>query len=79
MVLILVGQSELWENKLKLQRYSAIRHRIDMYCTLPHMDRPETEHYTRSHLNYAGCSQKLFTSKALDFPRCALLIPVSGK
>ena len=66
MALILVGQSELWENKLKLQRYSAIRQRIDMYCTLLHMDRPETEHYIRSHLDYAGCSQELFTSKALD-------------
>ena len=42
MALVLVGQTELWENKLKLQRYAAIRQRIDMYCTLPHLDRSET-------------------------------------
>ena len=35
MAVVLVGQTELWENKLKLQRYAAIRQRIDMYCTLP--------------------------------------------
>lgn len=31
MAVVLVGQTELWENKLKLQRYAAIRQRIDMY------------------------------------------------
>ena len=39
MAVVLVGQTELWENKLKLQRYAAVRQRIDMYCTLPHLDR----------------------------------------
>ena len=48
MALVLVGQTELWENKLKLQRYAAIRQRIDMYCTLPHLDRSETEQYIAS-------------------------------
>ena len=43
MAVVLVGQTELWENKLKLQRYAAVRQRIDMYCTLPHLDRSETE------------------------------------
>ena len=38
MAVVLVGQTELWDNKLKLQRYAAIRQRIDMYCTLPHLD-----------------------------------------
>ncbi|WP_461884752.1 AAA family ATPase [Roseburia intestinalis] len=33
MAVVLVGQTELWENKLKLQRYAAVRQRIDMYCT----------------------------------------------
>ena len=41
MAVVLVGQTELWDNKLKLQRYAAIRQRIDMYCTLPHLDRQE--------------------------------------
>lgn len=49
MAVVLVGQTELWENKLKLQKYSAIRQRIDMYCTLPHLDRAETEKYIASH------------------------------
>ena len=63
MAVVLVGQTELWENKLKLQRYAAIRQRIDMYCTLPHLDRSETEQYIGSH---SGCSQEVFTEKAVD-------------
>ena len=66
MAVVLVGQTELWDNKLKLQKYSAIRQRIDMYCTLPHLDRAETEQYVNSHLEYAGCKQTIFTEKALD-------------
>lgn len=66
MAVVLVGQTELWDCKLKLQRYAAIRQRIDMYCTLPHLDRSETERYIQSHLTYAGCEQVLFTDKALD-------------
>lgn len=66
MAVVLVGQTELWENKLKLQKYSAIRQRIDMYCTLPHLDRAETEKYIASHMSYAGCRQSVFTDKALD-------------
>ena len=56
MAVVLVGQTELWDNKLKLQKYTAIRQRIDMYCTLPHLDRSETEAYIRSHLSYADYS-----------------------
>lgn len=33
MAVVLVGQTELWENKLKLQRYAAVRQR--MICTVP--------------------------------------------
>ena len=66
MALVLVGQTELWENKLKLQRYAAIRQRIDMYCTLPHLDRSEAEQYIASHMDYSGCGQEIFTTKALD-------------
>ncbi len=66
MALILVGQTELWDCKLKKQSYAAIRQRIDMYCTLPHLDRAETEQYIQSHLDYAECQQDIFTSKALD-------------
>lgn len=66
MAVVLVGQTELWENKLKLQRYAAIRQRIDMYCILPHLDRSETEQYIASHMDYSGCAQEVFTTKALD-------------
>ena len=66
MALILVGQTELWDQKLRLQRYAAIRQRIDINCVLPHLDRAETQQYINSHLSYAGCSQELFTDKAVD-------------
>ena len=66
MAIVLVGQTELWENKLKYQRYEAIRQRIEIYCSLPHLDRAETERYIQSHLDYSGCGQEIFTTKALD-------------
>ena len=65
MALVLVGQTELWE-KLKLQRYAAVRQRIDINCVLPHLDRSETELYIQSHLKYAGGLDNMFTDKALD-------------
>ena len=43
MALILVGQTELWEDKLRLRRYAAVRQRIDINCVLPRLDRSETE------------------------------------
>lgn len=66
MALILVGQSELWDDKLRLQRYAAIRQRIDMNCVIQHLDRAEVERYIRSHLEYAGGAVEIFTSKAID-------------
>jgi len=65
MALVLVGQIELWE-KLQLQRYAAVRQRIDINCVLPHLDRADTESYIRSHLSYAGGRVDLFTDKAMD-------------
>ena len=65
MALVLVGQTELWD-KLKLQRYAAVRQRIDINCVLPHLDRSETEQYIRSHLKYAGGRQDLFTDRSMD-------------
>ena len=66
LAVVLVGQTELGDCKLKLQRYAAIRQRIDMYCVLPHLDRAETEAYIMSHMKYAGCVQDIFTAKAID-------------
>ena len=66
MALILVGQTELWDDKLRLRRYAAVRQRIDINCVLPRLDRAETENYIRAHLDYAGCEQELFTPRAID-------------
>lgn len=65
MALILVGQNELWD-KLKLQRYAAIRQRIDIKCELPQFDRSQTEAYMNAHLNYAEGMSDIFTEKAID-------------
>ena len=65
MALVLIGQTELWD-KLRLQRYAAVRQRIDLSCILPHLDRAETECYIQSHLEYAGGRQDIFTDKAVD-------------
>lgn len=66
MSLVLVGQQELWEQKLRLQKYAAIRQRIDMNIVLEKLDRAETGKYIASHLAYAGRKQELFTSGAED-------------
>jgi type II secretory pathway predicted ATPase ExeA len=65
MSLILVGQNELWD-KLKLQRYEAIRQRIDILCDLPPYDRVQTAGYVSSHLVYAAGNVDIFTDSALD-------------
>jgi len=64
MALILVGQTELWEQKLRLQRYAAIRQRIDMNIVLKRLDRSGTGKYMAAHLAYAGIKQDIFTSGA---------------
>jgi len=64
MSLILVGQTELWDQKLRLQRYAAIRQRIDMHIVLQRLDRAETAKYMAAHLAYAGCSREIFTTDA---------------
>ena len=67
MALILVGQSELWDDKLRLKRYTAVRQRIDINCILPHLDRAETEQYIRSHIDYSGYrNSDLFSQRAID-------------
>ena len=66
MSLKLVGQTELWEQKLRLQSYAAIRQRIDMNIVLNRLDRAETGRYIAAHMAYAGVKQDLFTSGAED-------------
>lgn len=65
MALILVGQNELWD-KLKLQRYAAVRQRIDIKCELPQYDRAQTGEYIGAHLHYGGGVTDIFTDKAID-------------
>ena len=73
MSLILVGQTELWDQKLRLQSYAAIRQRIDMNIVLNRLDRAETGKYMAAHMAYAGVKQDLFTSvpkmKSLRYPQ----------
>ena len=64
MALILVGQRELWDQKLRLQTYAAIRQRIYMKIFLERLDLSEVHSYIASHLAYAGCKGELFTSDA---------------
>ena len=65
MALILAGQNELWD-KLKLQKYSAIRQRLDIKCELPQLDRSQVGEYVKRHMDYTGCSHEVFTEKAID-------------
>ena len=64
--LVLVGQTELWEQKLKLQAYEAIRQRMDMNIVLWRLDRAEAGKYIAAHMAYAGAEKEIFTSGAED-------------
>ena len=67
MALVLVGQTELWDDKLRLKRYDAVRQRIDINRVLPHLDRAETEKYIQARLAYAGVTDReLFSRRAVD-------------
>jgi type II secretory pathway predicted ATPase ExeA len=65
MSLVLVGQNELWD-KLKLQRYDAIRQRIDITCELSPFDRSQTGEYIASHLRYSAGNSDIFTDEAIN-------------
>lgn len=62
--LVLVGQTELWDMKLRMQNYVAITQRIDMNIVLKHLDRSETGQYMAAHLAYAGGTETIFTPGA---------------
>lgn len=64
LALILVGQKELWENKLRRKKYAAIRQRVDISIVLDRLDQSEVGKYIRAHLDYAGYMGELFTSDA---------------
>lgn len=64
MALILVGQKELWDQKLRLQTYSAIRQRIYMKIVIERLEASEVHRYMATHMTYAGCRTEIFTSDA---------------
>lgn len=65
--LILAGQNELWDDKLRLKRYTGIRDRVDVQCILNPLDRAETERYIKSHLDYARYNGgELFSQRAIE-------------
>ena len=66
MCLILAGQTELWENKLRFKRYAAITQRIDINISLSLLSRAECAEYIDTHMKYAGCNTPIFTDKAID-------------
>jgi len=66
MALILSGQPELWDNKLKLHSYTAIRQRIDFHCQIGKLDLAQTIEYIRIHLTFAGCQKDIFSDAAFD-------------
>ena len=65
MGLVLSGQTELWK-RLQLQKYAAIRQRIDLQSVINHYDRSETGAYISRQLEYAGASGEIFTQAAID-------------
>ena len=63
--LVLSGQPELWD-KLKLQKFTAIRQRIDIQCRLNNYDQSRTGSYIRHQLKEAGAKGEIFTDKAIQ-------------
>lgn len=64
LALILAGQTELWD-KLKLQSYRAILHRIDIQCFLTPYEFSQTKAYMKRQLDYAGHSNPIFSEDAM--------------
>ena len=65
LALILAGQTELWD-KLKMQAYRAIRHRIDIQCFMMPYDFAQTKAYIEKQLAYAGHPNPIFSEDALQ-------------
>ena len=63
MALILVGQTELWDQKLRLQRYAAIRQRIDVNIVLHTID-----HATRYNAKDPDSLKALYRRLYSDIP-----------
>ena len=66
MSLVLVGQTELGEQKLRLQAYAAIRQRIDMNIVPGRPDRAGTGKCIAAHPAYSGAGKEPFAGGAED-------------
>lgn len=64
LALILAGQTELWE-KLRLQAYRAILHRVDIQCFLMPYEYAQTKAYIEKQLTYAGHPNAIFSEDAM--------------
>lgn len=65
LTLILSGQSEIW-NILKTERCKAITQRIMYVCKTDNLTKEQVGPYIASHLRWAGSSEPLFSSEAVD-------------
>ncbi len=64
LALILAGQTELWD-RLKLQVFRAVQHRIDVKCFMPAYDFARTKAYVDRQLIWSGHEGPIFTEDAL--------------
>jgi len=64
LALILVGQTELWE-RLKLQAFRAIQHRIDLKCFMSPYDFAKTKAYIERQLIWSGHEGPIFSEDAM--------------
>ena len=64
LALILAGQTELWE-KLRLQAYRAILHRVDIQCFLAPYEFSQTKAYIEKQLTYSGHPNAIFSEDAM--------------
>jgi len=65
LALIVCGQPQL-RDRLKFQRYAAIRQRVEVWFHLEGMNRKETEAYIGHHIQVAGGQPGIFTEAAVD-------------
>ena len=65
LALILVGQTELWD-KLKLQAFRAILHRIDLKCFMSPYDFSRTKAYIERQLVWSGHEGPIFSEDAMQ-------------
>lgn len=64
--LILIGQTELFSERLQGVHMTAIRDRVLYKAKLEPFDRADTGRYIRHQISYSGCDRDIFDEKAMD-------------